>query len=152
MQLSSPRGLASCNSPVPGDLIVAARVVKTQTSIIRILGSLSFCRFRTFPCVSLWFALGFDDPGCYYQFRGGRTVATRWQLSRPRGLDSCSPGRQNPNEYHQNTRVLEFLPNSHVSLCFPMVCVWFRRPGLLLSSPRGPDSGDPVATLKSLGT
>ena len=74
------------------------------------------------------------------------------QLSSPRGLESCNPGRQNPNHYHQNPRVLEFLTISCVSLCFPMVCVGFRRPGLLLSSPRGPDSGDPVATLKSPGT
>ena len=141
-------------------------------------------RFRTFPAVFLWFALGFDDPGCYYQVIGGLTVATRWQLSSPRGpesynsqysgkkkvatlkspgagklqlssplgLDSCSPGRQNPKEYHQNARVLEFLPISHVSLRFPVVCVGFRRPGLQLSSPRGPDSGDPVATIKSPGT
>jgi hypothetical protein len=85
-QLSSPRGLESCNSQVPGDLRVAARVVKTQTGTIRIHGSLSFCRFGTFPYVFLWFALGFDDPGCCYQVLGGLTVATRWQLTSPRGL------------------------------------------------------------------
>ena len=106
LQLSSLQGPEGCNSQVPsclkvarsripGEVIVAARVVKTQTSIIRIRGSLSFCRFRTFPCVFLWFALGFDDPGCYYQVLGGLTVATRWQLSSPRGPESYnsqSPG------------------------------------------------------------
>ena len=126
--------------------------LRTHTSIIRIRGSLSFCRYRTFPCVFQWFALGFNDPGCYYQVLGGLTVATRWQLSSPRGLESFSPGRQHPYENYQNPRVLEIQSISHVSLCFPMVCAGFRRPGLLLSSPRGPDSGDPVATLKSPGT
>ena len=36
----------------------------------------------------LWFALGFDDPVCYYRVPGGLTVATRWQLSNPRGPES----------------------------------------------------------------
>jgi hypothetical protein len=58
----------------------------------------------------------------------------------------------NPYEYYQSPRVLEFLQISHVSQCFSMVCAGFQRPGLLLSSPRGPDSGDPVATLKSPGS
>ena len=137
----------------------------------------------------VWLVFGllrkpFCSGGCYYQVLGGLTVATRWQLSiprglesynsqvsgdlkvatlkspgscelqlaSPRGLDNCSPGRQNPKEYHQNLRVLEFLPIPHVSLCFPVVCVGLRRSGLLLSSPWGPDSGDPVAILKTPGT
>ena len=89
-KLSNPRGLESCNFQVPGELIVATRVVKTQTRIIRIRGSLSFPRFRTFPCIFRWFALDFDDPGCYYQVLGGLKMATRWQLSSPRGLESCN--------------------------------------------------------------
>ena len=72
------------------------------------------------------------------------------QLSSPRGLESCNPGRQHPNEYHQSLRTRGFLTISHVSLCFPLVCVGFRRPGLLLSSPRGPDNCDPVALYISL--
>ena len=110
LQLSSLQGPEGCNSQVPnclkvarsripGKVIVAARVVKTQTSIIRIHGSLSFCRFRTFPCVFLWFALGFDDPGCYYQVLGGLTVATRWQLSSPRGPESYN------SQYSGNQKV-----------------------------------------------
>ena len=152
MQLSSPRRLESCNSQVPGDLRVSARVVNTHTRIIRIHGSLKFCRFRTFPCVFQWFALGFDDPGCYYQVLGGLTVATQWQLSSPRGLESCNPGRQNPNEYHQSPRVLEFLPISHDSLCLFGGLHWVSTTRAATSSPRGPDSGDPVATLKSPGS
>ena len=72
------------------------------------------------------------------------------QLSSPRGLESCNPGRQSPNEYHQSLRIREFLTISHVSMCFPLVCSGFRRPGLLLSSPRGPDNCDPVALYISL--
>ena len=62
-QLSSPRGLVSCNSPAPGDFRVATGVVKTHARIIRIRGSLTFFRHRTFPYVFQWFSLGFDDPG-----------------------------------------------------------------------------------------
>ena len=65
------------------------------------------------------------------------------QLSSPRGLESCSPGRQNPNGYHQNPRVIEFLPIWHFSVCFLMVFCYYQVPGGLtmatrwqLSSPR----------------
>ena len=34
--------------------------------------------------------MGSDDPANYYQVPGGLTVATRWQLSRTRGLESCN--------------------------------------------------------------
>ena len=150
MQLSSPRGLESCNSQVPGDLRVATRVVKTQTSIIRFRGSLSFCRFRAIHCVCSVVCIGFRRPGLLHQVPGGLTVATQWQLSSPRGLESCnsqvpgdlrvatlkSPGTSElqhgsskPNEHRWKERVLEILPISHVSLCFPIVFARFRRPG-----------------------
>jgi hypothetical protein len=118
------------------------------------------------------------------KFPGGLTVATRWQLSSPRGFGSYNyqiskdlkvaiqvhgclkvARSRMPGEVMVAARVVKtqtniirirgsssFRPISHVSLCFPVVCVWFRRPGLLLSSPRWPDSGDQVAIIKSSGT
>ena len=59
-------------------------------------------------------------PGCYYEVLGGLIVATQWQLSSPRGLESCNPGRRIPTYSFEaaSFEAFSFEAASFEALCF----------------------------------
>ena len=59
-------------------------------------------------------------PGCYYEVLGGLIVATQWQLSSPRGLESCNPGRRIPTYSFEDAsfEAFSFEAASFEALCF----------------------------------
>ena len=90
LQRSSPVGLESCKSQVPGDLRVAARDVKTQNRVNYNTRVLEFLPILCVPFCFLVVCGGCRRPGPELSRLRGLTQATRCQLSSPRGLESCN--------------------------------------------------------------
>ena len=118
LQLSSPRGLVSCNSS-PRGLESCSPGRQNPTNIVGRCGSLKFCRYRTFLYVFQRFSVGFDDPGKpgwrpsgNSQVPGDLRVAVRIVTTQRTSLEGAGPrdSIKCPLSLYLSLVLLPFLP------------------------------------------